>query len=130
MIEQTPLILTEWKYNAPEKGIDGDKKIITETTLEVMKKTAATKKGLAFRFSCQIAVGYEKVLDYVGEDSYVIDLEDEIDKKELETMIRNSFSKFNEAFEQRKQSTILNHTLLTPVDETRIAYDSILDLIR
>jgi len=129
MIEQTELIVSEWNYHPPANFIEGGKKITSHTSLDVMKKTAATKKGLACRFSCRFDMGNETILDYVGEDSYVIDLDDSIDKSELLTMIRNSFSKFKEKFDTRKFGTILHTTTLNAVDETKIDFDAILPLL-
>jgi len=45
MIEQTELIVTKWQYTPPEKFIPGQEKIFSSTSLEVMRKRAATKKG-------------------------------------------------------------------------------------
>jgi len=129
MIEQTELIISEWNYHPPANFIAGEKKITSHTTFDVMKKMAATKKGLACRFSCRFDIGNETILEYVGEDSYVIDLEDSIDKGELLTMIRNSFSKFKEKFDIRKLGTVLYTTTLSPVDETKIDLDAILPLL-
>jgi hypothetical protein len=65
----------------------------------------------------------------VGEDSYVIDFTDVIDKNELLTMIRNSFSKFKEKFDLRKSGTILRDRTLAPLDESNIDLDTILPLL-
>ena len=116
MIEQTEIIVSEWNYHPPALTMEGGEKIISHTTLEVMKKRAATKKGIACRFSASFVIGNETILMYVAEDSYVIDLADKIDSNELRTMIRNSFSKFNEKFELRKLSTVLHNKSLSPFD--------------
>lgn len=129
MIEQTELIITEWNYHPPSGSNDTDDKILSYTGLDVMKKRAPTKKGIACRFTCHFVIGNETILEYVGEDSYVIDLADVIDKNELLTMIRNSFSKFKEKFDLRKFGTILQDRTLAPLDETNINLDAILPLL-
>ena len=73
--------------------------------------------------------GEEPVLDYTAEHSYVIDLEDTIDKNELLKMLRNSFTNFNEKFEFRKLGTVLHDKKLTPLDETNINLDAIIPLL-
>src|ERR1700712_1595051 len=98
MIEQTELIVSEWHYHHPSSAV-GMEKISQTISLDVMKKTASTKKGIACRFTCRFSIEDETILEYVGEDSYVIDLEDMVDKNELLTMIRNSYSKFKEKFD-------------------------------
>jgi hypothetical protein len=69
------------------------------------------------------------VLEYVAEDSYVIDLADKIDKHELLSMIRNSYSKFKEKFEFRKSATVLWDKSLAPLDESKLNLDAILPLL-
>lgn len=129
MIEQTDLVVTEWNYTLPMIASETEQKITSFTTFDVMKKRVSTKKGIACRFSCRFEFGQETVLEYVGEDSYVIDLIDVIDKIELLRMIRNSFSKFNEKFDFRKLGTVLQHTSLSPLDESNIDLDAILPLL-
>ena len=129
MIEQTPLVITEWTYRPPVGELGEGEKIISHTYLDVMKKRATTKKGIACRFSCGFVAGDKSILVYVAEDSYVIDFEDVIDKKELLTMIRNSFSKFKEQFEFRKLGTVLQDKSLIPLDESKIELDAILPLL-
>ncbi len=129
MIEQTELIVTEWHYHPPINPAAAEAKLSHTTTLDVMRKRASTKKGIACRFSCRFVIGNETILEYTGEDAYVIDLPDIIDKKELLTMIRNSFSKFKERFDLRKLGTILHDRSLSPLDETRIDLDAILPLL-
>ena len=73
--------------------------------------------------------GEEPVLDYTAAHSYVIDLEDTIDKNELLKMLRNSFTNFNEKFEFRKLGTILYDKKLAPLDETNINLDAIIPLL-
>ena len=117
MIEQTALNVTEWHYHPPMNPGIGDEKIAGFITFDIMKKRASTKKGIACRFSCRYVLGKETILEYIAEDSYVIDLEDVIDKNELMIMIRNSYSKFNEEFEMRKMGTFLqNKTLIHPFE--------------
>src|SRR5664279_2772408 len=129
MIEQTELIVTEWNYFPPAGFNEATDKILSFTSLDVMKKRAATKKGIACRFTCYFAIGKEKILDYIGEDSYVIDLPDVIDKHELLIMIRNSFSKFRDKFDVRKLGTILQDRTLAPLEESSINLDAILPLL-
>ena len=95
-----------------------------------MKKRAATKKGIACRFSCRFVIENETILEYVAEDSYVIDLADKIDKNELLTMIRNSYSKFKEKFDLRKLGTVLQDKSIGALDETKIDLDAILPLLQ
>ncbi|KAA9040680.1 hypothetical protein FW778_01170 [Ginsengibacter hankyongi] len=129
MIEQTELIITEWNYQPPLNYNEAEDKILSFTSLDVMKKRAPTKKGIACRFTCQFVIGHTTILEYVGEDSYVIDLPDVIDKRELLIMIRNSYSKFQEKFDLRKFGTILQGRTLAPLDESQIGLDSILPLL-
>ena len=128
MIEQTELIVTTWHFQPSVN--DSDYQNLTNfTILEVMKKRAPTKKGIACKLSCRFANGNEPVLDYVAEHSYVIDLDDIIEKKELLKMIHNSFANFNEKFEFRKIGSILQNEKLRPLDETVIDLDAILPLL-
>jgi hypothetical protein len=129
MIEQTELVITGWHYHPPEKAIGPDGKLSGSLSLDVMKKRASSKKGIACRFSCGFVIENETILEYVGEDSYVIDLADIIDKTELRMMIRNSYAKFKEKFDLRKLSTILRDKSLTPLDESKIDLDAILPLL-
>jgi hypothetical protein len=130
MIEQTELVVGEWHYHPPVNSIDAVEKISGFTSLDVMKKRAGIKKGIACRFSCRFALENETILEYVAEDSYVIDLADVIDKSELLTMIRNSYSKFKEKFDMRKLGTVLQDTSLRALDETNIDLDAILPLLK
>lgn len=129
MIEQTELVVTEWHYYPPESPIDEKALIHEVTSLDVQKKRAATKKGIACRFSCRFTFENKIVLNYVGEDSYVIDFEEVIDKQELLTMIRNSFSKFKEKFDLRKLSTVLQSRSLMPLNESMINIEAILPML-
>lgn len=129
MIEQTELVVTEWHYHPPVDPIGVDGKLSSSISLDVMKKRASTKKGIACRFSCRFVIESETILGYVAEDSYVIDLADIIDKNELRTMIRNSYSKFKEKFDLRKLGTVLRDKSLTPLDESKIDLDAILPLL-
>ena len=91
---------------------------------------AATKKGIACRFTVRFEFENKTILEYVGEDSYVIDLQDIIDKSELQRMIRNSYSKFNEKFEFKKFGTVLRDKSLLPFDETKYDLDPVLILLQ
>ena len=130
MIEQTELVVTEWQYRPPVNSIGDGSKISNYTSLDVMKKRKGTKKGIACRFSCRFVSDKETILEYVAEDSYVIDLADVIDKKELIKMIRNSYSKFQEKFDLRKFGTILQDRSLRALDETGIDLDAVLPLLK
>jgi hypothetical protein len=129
MIEQTELIVSEWHYHPPAGFNEAGDKILSFTSLDVMKRRSSTKKGIACRFTCHFVFGNETILEYVGEDSYVIDLADVIDKNELLTMIRNSFSKFKDKFDLRKFGTILQDRTLAPLDESNIDLETILPLL-
>lgn len=129
MIEQTEMMVTNWHYHPPLKPITDETKIISYTDFDVMRKKAPTKKGIACRFSCQFKMGDATVLEYVGENSYVIDFEDVIDKQELIKMIRNAFEKFNEKFNFRKLGTELADKTLSPLNESLIDLDAILPLL-
>ncbi|MBK5270990.1 MAG: hypothetical protein JJE22_08255 [Bacteroidia bacterium] len=130
MIEQTELVVTEWHYHPPANSIDTKENISNDISLDVMKKRAADKKGIACRFSCRFIMENETILEYAAEDSYVIDLADIIDKHELLIMIRNSYSKFKEKFDLRKFGTVLQNKSLRALDETQIDLDAILPLLK
>jgi hypothetical protein len=129
MIEQTELVVVEWQYNPAVPSMVQAEEISEFTDLDVMKKRASTKKGIACRFSSRFVYKSEKILEYVGEDSYVIDLADSIDRNELLTMIRNSHSKFREKFDVRKLGTVLQQKSLIALDESRLNLDAILPLL-
>jgi len=126
MIEQTEMTVTTWKMYPTETGMAN---LSNHTVLDVIKKRAPTKKGIACRLTCHFKNGEEPVLDYVAEHSYVIDLDDVIDRKELLSMIRNSFASFDEKFEFRKLGTMLHDAHLKQLDETVIELDTILPLL-
>ena len=129
MIEQTALVVTEWNYYPPVKDIEVGK-ISNSTTLDVMKKRTSAKKGIACRFTARFVYEDETILEYVAEDSYVIDLPDMIDKNELLRMIRNSYAKFTEKFDLRKLGTVLQDKSLNALEEKSIAVDAILPLLK
>jgi hypothetical protein len=52
MIEQTELVINEWTYIPPEPSHSVEE-INSELSLEVMRKSASTKKGLACKFTCR-----------------------------------------------------------------------------
>jgi len=131
MIEQTELIVTKWLYHPPLNPIaDKPEKLSSYVSFDVMKKKASTKKGIACRFTIRFVFENEMILEYIGEDSYVIDLQDVIDKNELQRMIRNSYSKFNEQFEFKKLGTVLRDKSLLPFDETKYDLDPVLLLLK
>ena len=128
MIEQTDLIVTDWNYMPPDSPASLEK-VSSYITLDIMRKSASGKKGLACRFSCRFVNETDTILIYVGEDSYVIDLEDIVEKEEILKMIRNSYSKFKEKFDFRKLGTILNENNLRPLDESHIELEVIYQLL-
>ena len=131
MIEQTELIVSKWLYKPPVNSIDKNEEQLTSyVSLDVMKKRTATKKGIACRFSCEFIFEKELLLEYVAEDSYVIDWQDVIDKNELQAMIRNSYTKFKEKFDLRKLGTVLINIPLLPFDETKYDLDPVLLLLQ
>jgi len=131
MIEQTELVITKWQYHPPMNSIEEDpEKLFSSISFDVMKKRASTKKGIACRFTVRFEFENKTILEYVAEDSYVIDLQDIIDKSELQRMIRNSYSKFNEKFEFKKFGTVLRDKSLLPFDESKYDLDPILALLQ
>lgn len=122
------MMVTTWKFFSSGNDLEIEK-LTNFTTLEVMKKRAPEKKGIACRLSCRFMYGNEKVLDYVAEHSYVIDHDDMIDMDELMKMIKNSFSDFNEKFEFRKLGTVVQNNKLTPLDETKLDLNEVLLLL-
>ena len=125
MIEQTELVVDEWIY-IPPANLSPDDVINSDLTLEVMKKSAPSKKGLACRFTSRFFTGKDTILLYVARDSYVIDLDDKVDANEIHRMIRNSYSKFKEKFDFRKLGTVLQNTQLKILDESRVNINEIL----
>ena len=131
MIEQTELVVTKWLYHLPLNSIQEEPgKLISSVSLDVMRKRVATKKGIACRFTIRFVFENETVLEYVAEDSYVIDLQDIIDKNELQRMIRNSYSKFKEKFDFKKLGTVLRDKSLLPFDETKYDLEPVLLLFQ
>jgi hypothetical protein len=129
VIEQTEFVVTEWNYTPPAEPLDPDEIVSNFTNLDVMKKRAANKKGLACRYTCKFVYKKQTILEYAGENSYVIDLEDKIDKNELLRMLRNAYTQFDEKFQLRKTGTVLKDASLTPLDEGSINVDVILPLL-
>ena len=129
MIEQTDLEVIEWHYHEFSRPIELEEHIPNSISLDVQKKRTTQKKGIACRFSSRFIFENMTILEYTGEDSYVIDLEDVIDKNELLRMIRNSFEKYKEKFDFRKLSTILHNRSLSPLNESMINLDVILPLL-
>ena len=129
MIEQTEMQVSNWHYHPPTNPVTATTIIKSVTSFDVMRKRAATKKGIACRFTCIFKIDGVFVLEYVGENSYVIDFEDVIDRSELLKMIRNAFAKFNEKFDFRKLGTVLADTSLSPLNESNIDLDAILPLL-
>ncbi|MEP7255651.1 MAG: hypothetical protein ABI666_07725 [Ferruginibacter sp.] len=129
MIEQTDLVVSKWIYHPPVNPIEAEEQLTSYITLDVMKKRAPTKKGIACRFSCEFVFEKKTILEYEAADSYVIDLADIIDKNELQTMIKNTYNKFKEKFDFRKLGTVLQNKSLIPFDEKMYELDPILLLL-
>ena len=129
MIEQTPLVVVDWIYLIPG-DISKEKDVVANTTsFEVMKKRKDDKKGLACRFSTLVTVNDKIYLNYIAEDSYVIDMADIINKQELVTMISNSYSKFEAEFNKRKFTTAFISYTLGPFYVEKVDFDAILPLL-
>jgi hypothetical protein len=129
LIEQTEMVVTAWHYKEPARSLEQSDVIESHTSIEVMKKRAKTKKGVAFRFTSLFIFEQETILEYMGEDSYVIDLDDIVNKEEVLRMIRNSFTKFTEKYEFRRTGTVLQNRSLRPLDESTIDLHAILPLL-
>ncbi len=130
MIEQTPLAVVEWIYLDPG-NIDREKDVVANTTsFAVMKKRKGEKKGIACRFTSLLTVNNKIYLNYIGEDSYVIDLADTIEKSELVTMISNSYEKFEAEFNKRKFTTAFISYSLGPFHVNQVDFDAILPLLQ
>ena len=130
MIEQTELVVTKWQYQPPLNAIEDEEKLTCYITLDVMKKRTATKKGFACRFTCEYIFEQQTVLEYMAEDSYVIDLADEVDREEMQTMIKNTYSKFKEKFDFKKLGTLLQNISLIPFNEKTYDLEPVLLLIK
>ena len=128
MIEQTDLVVDEWIYIPPAHP-GSIEKISSDITLEVMRKSAPEKKGLACRFTSRFVNAQDTILLYVGQDSYVIDLEDKVDSNEIRRMIRNSYAKYKEKFDLRKLGTVLHNTELKMLDELHLDIEQIISLL-
>lgn len=129
MIEQTETVVTKWHYNPPAETIPADTEILGFTSLAVMRKRASTKKGIALQLTSNFVYQNKTILEIVGEDSYVIDFEDAVDKNELLNMIRNSFAKLEEKFNIRKLGTVLQNRALYPLNENMLDLEPILPLL-
>jgi hypothetical protein len=129
MIEQTEMVVSNWHYHPPTNPVTTESIIKSVTSFDVMRKRNSIKKGIACRFTCIFKIDGAFVLEYIGENSYVIDFEDLIDRAELLKMIRNAFAKFNEKFDFRKMGTVLADTSLSPLNESNIDLDAILPLL-
>lgn len=131
MIEQTELVVSKWNYQPPVNSIESaGEKLTSYITFDVLKKTAPTKKGIACRFTCEFVFEKETLLEYIAEHSYVIDLQDVIDRNELQTMIRNTYSMFKDKFDIRKLGTVLQDKTLTEIDETKYDLEPVLLLLK
>lgn len=129
MIEQTEMLITGWDYHPPKQSITAESRISSATSLDVMRKRASTKKGIACRFTCHFKIDEERVLECIGENSYVIDLADVIDRQELLRMIRNAFTLFKEKFDFRKLGTVLADKTMGPLNEAEIDINLILPML-
>lgn len=130
MIEQTELLVSKWEYDPPLNTLeDTPDKLTSYITLDVMKLRAASKKGIACRFTCEFVFEKRTLLEYVAANTYVIDLPDLIDRNELQTMIRNTYSLFKDKFDIRKLGTALQDKTLLPFDESRYDLEPVLALL-
>ncbi|MBP6286926.1 MAG: hypothetical protein KA409_08425 [Ferruginibacter sp.] len=130
MIEQTELLVSKWEYNPPLNTLeDTPDKLTSYITLDVMKLRAASKKGIACRFTCEFVFEKRTLLEYVATNTYVIDLPDLIDRNELQTMIRNTYGLFKDKFDIRKLGTALQDKTLLPFDESRYDLEPVLALL-
>lgn len=129
MIEQTELVVDKWLYQLPVNFIDMQDQLNSSVSLEVMKKRTAVKKGIACRFTCTFVFEQQTILEYVAGDTYVIDLADVIDKNELQTMIKNCYSKFKATFDFRKLGTVLQNESLKAFNEQTYQLQPILLLL-
>jgi uncharacterized protein YajQ (UPF0234 family) len=66
----------------------------------------------------------------VGEDSYVIDFVDMVDKSEVVRMLQNTYSKFTEKFDFRKIGTALHNRSIRSLDESTVDLDAIVPLLK
>ncbi len=129
MIEQTELLVTVWDYKEPRRPVGSGDQVGNHLSIEVMKKRNSIKKGVAFRFRSLFVFENETILDYVGEDSYVIDFEERVDKTEVTRMLRNTYTKFTEKFDFRKTGTALHNQNIRALDESAVDVDSIVPLL-
>ncbi len=129
MIEQTAFEITTWDYKAFSRPVEETESILNEVSLDVMKKRNSQKKGIAVRFTSHFTFENEKILEFSGEHSYVIDFEDVIDENELIKMIRNSYQMFKEKFDFKKLSTTLQNRSLQSLNENDINMDGILPML-
>lgn len=130
MIEQTELVVTKWEFIQPLNYNEAIDELNSFVTFEVMKKTAATKKGIACRFSCRFDFKDVTILDYVAENSYVIDFEELINQQDLHTMISNTYTLFKEKFDLRKLGTLLHNKTLKMIDVTKYDLDPVILLLK
>jgi hypothetical protein len=129
MIEQTELVITSWIYKEPARPLTTDDVVENFISIDVQRKRNSLKKGVAFRFRTLFVFENETILDYSGEDSYVIDFEDVVDKAEVISMVRNTYSKFTEKFDFRKTGTVLQDRSIRYLDESTINFDAIVPLL-
>lgn len=129
MIEQTELVITNWIYKEPARPLTTEDIVENFISIDVQRKRNSIKKGVAFRFRTLFVFENETILDYSGEDSYVIDFEDVVDKAEVISMVRNTYNKFTEKFDFRKTGTVLQDRSIRFLDESTINFDAIVPLL-
>ncbi len=129
MIEQTELQVSKWDYVLPKDFNPSEGTIREHTKLDVMRKRAATKKGLACKFTSFFTIGNITILEYSAEHSYVIDLDEVIDRSELVSMIKNTHSQFSERFDLRKLGTALQDSSIREFEEDKYDINEILPLL-
>lgn len=130
MIEQTDLVVNTWHYTPPAASIHNNEQLAEFTFLDVQRKTASTKKGIACRFTCRFTFRDETVLEYIAQDSYVIDLNDAVSTHDLYSMISNAHAKFAETFDFRKLGTVLQNSTLRPLDASLMNLEVLLPQLK
>jgi hypothetical protein len=129
MIEQTELVISKWNYRPPANSVEAGSALSSFLTLDVQRKRTATKKGIACRSTCEFVIEKQTILEYVAGDTYVIDLPDVINITDLQTMAKNSYSKFQDAFDLRKLGTELQDKSLPPFNEAIYDFEPVLALL-
>ena len=128
MIEQTDLVVDEWIY-LPPAIVENAEAISSDVSLQVQRKSASTKKGLACRFTCVIQYQSTVILSFIAQDSYVIDLDDVVEADEVRRMIKNSYSKFKEKYNFKRLGTVLQDIELGEYNEQILDVEEIVGFL-